>query len=222
MNWPFVVALTLTSPVYRTYNYKNSSIPVALAILSLPTLWVLYMGNIDGFVIVGLILLPWEAPLALMKPQIAGFALLARKSSIIVGVIWILISFVIWGFWPSRFLLVLTSDWKAVWTQEISLFRWGLLVALPLMWFSHGDEDLLMAAGSLVTPHLYPYHFIVLMPALGRMILTWLLTRMPLSAEWVGDIGWHAGNLVSLCFWFGIYLNKDSMSKNAVTKTLKL
>lgn len=70
-----------------------------------------------------------------------------------------------------------------------------------------------MAAGSLATPHLFPYHFIILMPSLGRMrlpwmLLTWVISWTPLLANWVGPIGWHFGNLMSLAFWFGIYLNK--------------
>jgi hypothetical protein len=70
-----------------------------------------------------------------------------------------------------------------------------------------------MAAGSLATPHLFPYHFIVLMPALARMNrrwmwATWLLTWSPLLANWLGPWAWHLGNLASLSFFAGIYLNR--------------
>ncbi len=88
----------------------------------------------------------------------------------------------------------------------------GAILALPLLWFSRGDEDLLMAAGSFMTPHLFPYHFYLLMPALGRMktgwmLLTWLLSWSPLLANWLGNIGWHAGNLFALVLWLGIYFS---------------
>lgn len=218
VNWPFVAAMTLFSIVFRTYSYNKSPIPMALAIISLPTLWVLFMGNVDGFVLLGLVLLPWGSPLVLMKPQLASFALLARKSSFISGVVWFLISLIIWGFWPIRFFQVLTTEYKTEWIQDISLFPWGLLIALPLFWFSRGDEDLLMAAGSFATPHLFPYHFIVLVPSLAKMtwpwmIFTWLLTWTPLISNWVGNIGWHMGNLLGLSFWLGIYLSKKSKRK---------
>jgi hypothetical protein len=215
MNWPFIVGITLASLVYRTYHYKKTYLPVILAVLSLPTLWVLFMGNVDGFVLLGLISLPWGTPLALMKPQIAGFALLARRKFIIAGAVWIIITFLIWGFWPTRFLMVLTPEWKSEWTQDISLFPWGLIVGIPLLWFSRGDEDLLMAAGSFVTPHLFPYHFIMLVPSFARMnlpwmLITWLISWTPFSSNWIGDVGWHMGNLLGLSFWLGIYFSRET------------
>ena len=51
-------------------------------------MWVIFMGNLDGLVLVGLLILPWGVPLALMKPQVAAFALLAKKKTIIAGLSW--------------------------------------------------------------------------------------------------------------------------------------
>jgi hypothetical protein len=186
-----------------------------MVLLSLPTAWEIILGNVDGLVLLGLLMLPWGAPLALFKPQIAAFALLARKSSLVAGGITIAISLLIWGLWPLTLLHVGTPAWRADWPQDITLYPWGLILAIPLMWLSRGDEDLLMAAGSLGTPHLFPYHFIVLMPAMGRMrwywaALTWVVSWLPLTANWLGPVGWHFGNLLSLCFWFGIYTNRKA------------
>jgi hypothetical protein len=71
----------------------------------------------------------------------------------------------------------------------------------------------MMAAGTFATPHLFPYHFIMLMPSLARMkwpwlIATWIISWTPLLANWLGDIGWHFGNLMSVFFWLGIYLSR--------------
>jgi hypothetical protein len=218
VNWPILIGITGLAIVYRTRKYSSSVLPVLLAIFSLPTMWVIYMGNLDGLVLVGLILLPIGAPLALMKPQIAAFALLAKKNSIIAGIIWGVVSLLIWGWWPLNFLKVLTPAWKVEWIQDISIFPWGILLALPLMWFSRGDEDLLMAAGSLATPHLFPYHFILLTPALARMkrpwmIATWLITWTPLLANWLGPTAWHFGNLMSIFFWCGIYFSRKQATR---------
>ena len=176
-------------------------------------MWVILMGNLDGLVLLGLLLLPWGAPLALMKPQVAAFALLAKKNTIIAGIIWGVISLLIWGLWPLNFLMVLNPSWKVEWVQDISIFPWGILLALPLLWLGRGDEDLLMAAGSLATPHLFPYHFILLMPSLARMkrpwlIATWLISWTPLLANWLGPLAWHFGNLMSIFFWCGIYFSR--------------
>jgi hypothetical protein len=213
LNYPTIFAITILSMAIRALRYRNSPLALALGLISLPTLWMFHLGNLDGISILGLVLLPWGAPLVLLKPQIASFALLANRKSIIVAIAWLLISFLIWGFWPLTWLPLLTNQWSVEWPQDIALFPWGLLIALPLMWFSRGDEDLLMAAGSFATPHLFPYHFIVLMPALARMripmmLLTWFISWTPLLSNWLGPWAWHFGNLMSVCFWAGIYFNR--------------
>jgi hypothetical protein len=220
-----VFALSAIGIGVRSVRYNRSPFPLALAILSLPTLWVIYMGNLDGLVLLGMLIMPVGIPLVLMKPQVSAFSLLARKDWLLVGILWVLLSLILWGFWPKNLLMVTTSDWKAEWTQDISIFPWGILLGLPLLWFSRGDQDLLMAAGSLMTPHLFPYHFIILMPSLGRMrwywmLITWAISWTPLLANWLGPTAWHFGNLMSLCFWFGIYLNKKK-TKPAPIKSLQ-
>lgn len=181
VNWPLIFAITIFAVTYRTYKYNRSPVPIALAILSLPTLWVLFLSNLDGLVLAGLLLLPWGIPLATMKPQLATFALLAKKKSFIAAAVWGLISLLIWGFWPMSFSTILGSEWRVDWPNEISLFPWGLIIALPLLWLSRGDEDLMMAAGSFATPHLFPYHFILLMPGLARMKPGWMFVSWLIS-----------------------------------------
>lgn len=218
-----IFALTIIGIGVRAYRYNRSPLPLLLAIFSLPTLWLLFIGNLDGLVLFGMLIMPVGIPLVLMKPQLAAFSLLARKDWFIAGAVWGLLSLLIWGLWPMNMLTVTTSAWKAEWTQDIAIFPWGLIVGLPLLWFSRRDPDLLMAAGTFITPHLFAYHFILLMPALGRMrwywmVITWLVSWTPLLANWLGDWAWHFGNLMSICFWLGIYLNKRSLEQK-VTNT---
>jgi hypothetical protein len=83
---------------------------------------------------------------------------------------------------------------------------------------------MLMAAGSFVTPHLFPYHFILVMPALARMKLgwmlaAWLLSWSPLLANWLGDEAWHFGNLFALVLWAGIYFGKKTKQNPPVQST---
>jgi hypothetical protein len=220
LNWPLLFAVSVLALVWRARRYQASPLTLALALGSLPVIWaLLFLSNIDGLTVLGVMLLPWGAPLVLLKPQVAGFALLAHRRWWIATGLWLVISVAVWGWWPGRIGLVMNDpNWRADWPQDITLYPWGLLIALPLMWFSRGDEDLMMAAGSLGTPHIFPYHFIVLMPALARMtwpwrIAAWLLTWMPVLANWLGPIGWHFGNLASVTFWFGIYLNKRAQGR---------
>lgn len=213
LDLPAVFALTVMGVGLRAMRHKPSPLALGLALFSLPTFWVFILGNLDGLALIGLLILPLGAPLVLIKPQVASFALLANRRSLVVTGVWFLISFLIWGLWPLNFNTLFSPGWREEWVQDITLFPWGLLIALPLMWFSRGDEDLLMAAGSFGTPHLFPYHFIVLMPALARMrlpwmLLTWLVSWTPLLSNWLGPWAWHFGNLTSACFWLGIYLNR--------------
>lgn len=211
-HYPLLIAITLTAITLRCYRYKRSPYIVFLCLFSFPMIWILLLGNLEGLVLVGLLALPWGVPFVLMKPQLASFALLANRRNLLAGVVWVAVSLVIWGWWPARFLTVLTPEWSQEWVQDISLFPWGILVALPLLWLSRGDEDLLMAAGSFATPHLFFYHFILLMPSLARMdprwrVLTWVVSWLPISGVWLGHYGWRFGNLLGLFFWLGLYFS---------------
>jgi hypothetical protein len=221
LNPASIFALTVIGITLRVRQYRGSIWIVVMALLSLPTLWVLFLGNLDGLVVLGLVLLPLGVPLVLVKPQIAAFALLANRRWIFAAIVWTLISLLIWGLWPLHLLDFgfAGADWRSIWPQDITLFPWGVLIMLPLLWFSRADEDLLMAAGSFGTPHLFPYHFIVLMPALARMkwflaLLAWILSFTPLLANWYGPLAWHFGNLFSIVVWAGIYMNKRALLKS--------
>jgi hypothetical protein len=216
LNLPAVFALTMVGLAARSFRRNRALLPIALAVVSLPTLWTLFLGDVSGLPLIGLLILPWGIPLVLLKPQIAAFSLLSNWKGFIFATLWLAISVVIWGLWPLQLLGVQTPEWKALHPQDITLFPWGILLSAPLMWLGRRDEDLLMAAGSLATPHLFPYHFIVLMPALARMRrgwmwATWILTWSPLLANWLGPLAWHLGNLASLSFFAGIYLHRGKL-----------
>ncbi len=197
----------------RIYQVRSRMSRLPLVILSLPMLWLLFKSDVDGLALMGLVLLPYSVPLLLLKPQLGVFALLANRRYFLAGAIWGVITVLIWGFWFTRLNLVGSAQWKIDWPQDISLFPWGILIALPLMWLGRGDTDMLMAAGSLATPHLFTYHFILIMPAIARMswawaILCWAISFLPLMANWWGIWAWHLGNLLGLCLWVGLYLTK--------------
>ena len=67
----------------------------------------------------------------------------------------------------------------------------GAIAALPMLWFSRGDVDMLMISGAVMTPHLIPYNMLPFTPAIARLkplpalaaaVLSWL----PFSANWLG------------------------------------
>jgi hypothetical protein len=109
-------------------------------------------------VVLGLLGLPWLVPLALLKPQVSFFAFGAKRSWIVALVVWLAISFVLWGFWPVRMLAVNSYYAEGRYVKDIAIGRIGILAALPMFWFSWGDMDMLMVAGAFITPHLIPYN----------------------------------------------------------------
>jgi hypothetical protein len=216
-----LLAFAILGVMLRIRQLRGSMRRLPLVVLSLPMLWLLLKSDVDGLALMGLVTLPYGVPLLLLKPQLGTFALLASRRNFLSGAIWGFISVLIWGLWFTRLQLVGGTQWHIDWPQDISLFPWGILLALPLMWLGRGDEDMLMAAGSFATPHLFPYHFVLVMPAIVRMslpwaILCWAISFLPLLANWWGPWAWHLGNLLGLCLWLGLYFAKRKVAQTMV------
>jgi hypothetical protein len=152
--WPLFISLSLAAIAVATLKRSVHVLSFVAVLFSLPVLWTIFLGQLEGLVVLGLLGLPWLAPLALMKPQISFFAFGAKRSWIIALLVWLAISFVLWGFWPARMLAVNSYYAEGRYVQDIAIGWIGILVALPLFWFSRGDMDMLMVAGAFMTPHL--------------------------------------------------------------------
>jgi hypothetical protein len=69
--------------------------------------------------------------------------------------------------------------------------------------------DMLMTASIFLTPHLIPYSFVVVVPAIAR-VSQWLALLLVaaswlcLSANWVGDWGWYLGHLFPAVLWLAL------------------
>jgi hypothetical protein len=287
LSWPVLVSVTILALMIAVDRHNHSSWTILLVIFSLPTIWVLLLGQLEGVALLGLLLMPWSipvwlldrwrrfarkewivlillavttaggviilshsqgswyyepnptlgqqplvavalglllpwwVPVALLKPQLAAFAMLAHKNWFIVAAAWLMLSIVIWGFWPLNLLTRIAPEIKAVQPQDVSLFPWSLIVALPLLWLSRGDADRLMAAGSLAVPTVQPYQYIVLMPALARLpvrwrLLCWLCSFLPLTANYFGPQFWLTGNIFPLIMWFGLWKQRRLTSNPTV------
>lgn len=275
--WPILVSITIMSLVIAIHRNGGSKWLIIPAVFSLPTIWVLFLGALEGVALLGLLLLPyaipvrlierfgqrhrrwqiglllfgtltlsgavvigtwqgpnyhignsavlgtqpaiglatllllpWGVPLALLRPQLIGFALLARRSWFVVGGLWIALSVIIWGWWLPNLLLKVTPDLKAAQPQNVSLFPWSIVFVLPMLWLSRRDPDMLMAAGSFVAPSVIPYYYMVLMPSLARLpwkyaLVCWLCSFLPLTANYFGPAWWLTGNIFPLVIWLGLW-----------------
>ena len=79
------------------YRYGEA---VVLALATPPVLWLLWLGQIDGFALWGLMFLPFGILWALTKPNITVWALFARWQWVALAAVIGIVSVLIWGWWP--------------------------------------------------------------------------------------------------------------------------
>lgn len=206
LNWPLMIGLSCAGIGLAIVKRAAHPISAAAAFLSLPVLWTLFLGQMEGLILLGLCGLPWLAPLALLKPQVSVFAFAAKKRYLLALLIWLAISFLIWGWWPARMLAVNSYYAEGRYVQDIAIGWVGAILAIPMAWFSRGDMDMLMLSGAVMTPHLIPYNMLPFAPAAARLKpwqagVAFFLSWLPFSANWLGNIGWWLGWTYVFWMW---------------------
>lgn len=224
LTWPGLIGASYAALALALYQRRASPVAMGAAFLSLPSLWLLFLGQLDGIVLLGLTGLPWLAPLATLKPQLSVFGFFARKEWTIALVLWILLTVLIWGLWPLE-MFRYDEHRQAIYgmvdqPQNIALWPWSLPIGLVFLWLSRGDGDMLMLAGSFVTPHLIPYSYFVILPALARVnqilsIALVAVSYLPLLSNWVGPWGWYSGHLFALALWLALYRQRRAWRDQA-------
>jgi hypothetical protein len=209
LTWPLLIGLTLAATSMAAYLRSTHPINIIPVFLCLPLFWTLFLGQLEGLVVLGLLGLPWLAPIALVKPQVSIFAFGAKWKYLIAFFLLLGISILIWGFWPKTLLSAESFYAEGRYQQNIGLGWWGLPVTLATVWFSRGDMDMLMASGVFMIPHLIPYNLLPLVPAVARLrpraawlaaIFSWL----PWTANWLGPRGWWLGWLFVFWIWINL------------------
>lgn len=212
LGWPVLVGLTLSGLALALYQRRSALIAAVSACLTLPVFWVLFLGQVDGIALFGLTGLPWLIPLATIKPQVSYLACLAHKRYLLALIVWLVISFVIWGLWPLDMLDIAEfSAWQQ--PHDIHLWPYSLPFVLAMLWLSRGDADMLMLAGTFAMPYLHPYHYLLVVPALARVgqrtaVLACVVSWLPLLANWYGDACWYLGHLFPLMLWGNLLMQR--------------
>lgn len=206
LNWPLLFGSTLAGVGLSIIKRSVHIVSAISALLALPVLWTIFLGQLEGLVVVGLLGLPWLAPLAMMKPQVSIFAFCAKRHYFFAGILWLFLAFMIWGFWSSQMIAVNTYHEEGRFVNNIAIGISGIVIALPLFWFSRGDMDMLMVSGAFMTPYLLPYNMMPFILAIARLkpalaVIACLLSWLPLSANWIGSWGWWLGWLVVVWLW---------------------
>jgi len=171
----FSNGLTLAALAVATLHESRNRwgyVAALMAVLSLPVALLLWDGNVDGWPLLGYLLLPWGVPLLLIKPTIGAFALLARRSWFIAGAIFAVLSLAIWGWWPAQAINIhVVGNYKHPAAMGWYVLGWPILLlgAVLLLLSNRKDPIQLMAAGSFAMPYVFTSHLILLLPALGRL-----------------------------------------------------
>ncbi len=209
LTWPGLVGLSLAAVSLAILKRAPHRLSAVGAFIALPVFWTIFLGQLEGLIVLGLLALPWLTPFALLKPQVSFFAFGARRSHLIAAVTTILVSMLIFGPWPLRMLAVESYFPEGRYPNNIGLGLWGAVVAVPLFWFSRGDMDMLMTAGCFMTPRLLPYSLLPMVPGVARLppraaMVAGLLSWLPLSANWLGPGGWWLGWIFVGFVWLNL------------------
>lgn len=212
-SWNALLGVTLAGFALMVYLRSRSLIQLVISFFNLPLWWVLFIGQIDGFVTAGLLGLPWTIPILLIKPHLTLFAIFSRRQYVLVLFILVLFSFAIYGFWPSNYFSLLGLPNVNHEPQNIPFGVWGIPLALVGLWFSRGDPDMMMLAGLPALPYVIPYHFLPVTPAIARLkpwsaILAVTFSWMTLLSNWFGPWAWKLAWVMIAWLWLNLAIQR--------------
>lgn len=168
-----VEAVTVITVIFLCKKFSIDKIKFIFILLSPPLLWCIFMGQIDGLVLLAYFVPPaWQVFLAGTKPQVAtglGINTIRKDPKLIIFAAILGISaFLIWD-WPFSAINTAYSHSEAL---NIFSWNWGIwpisLLLVPLLFIR--DERV----GIFVSPFLFPY--VGLQSLIGPMII---LAKLP-------------------------------------------
>ena len=165
-----VVAIAVVTASQAKRVRWEGLLAATLALLT-PIVWyLLWDGQIDGLVLIGLQFLPWSMPLVLLRPQILGWFLLTRRRWTLWMVVCLLASFLIWGWWIGERLVLSQGSVTHPTAMGWATLGWPILLLGIGMLLTAGWNPWRVLAGAFVASlNIQPYHIIMLSPALGRI-----------------------------------------------------
>jgi hypothetical protein len=211
--WSLALANSLSLVSVATITFRQSrwglvdGLFAALLALLSPLVWyLLWDGQIDGLVLLGLFFLPWSIPLVLLRPQIIGWVLLSRKKWAIWMAVWLVASLLIWGEWISKSYSLSSGSIQHPTAMGWSTSGWPiLLVGLWMILNSKGDPWRILAGAFLASPYVQPYHMTMLLPAIGR-VRGWRRILLWVGAWVVGTVPGFTGITKYLALSFPIMI----------------
>lgn len=159
--WALVCVANMVALLALAHSWRYSTAKTVLALTSPAMIYIFLHGQIDTLIIAG-VLLPysWWGLVALAKPQVAFgiiFGIPYRYWLLVISVTGsvLLITFLIFGFWPlvllqqpKPFIEGTHNLWLGLWPFQVPVG-----IAAVLLGISRKDEKLLVAG----SPFLFPY-----------------------------------------------------------------
>lgn len=185
----------------------------ALMAVFTPAVFVLlWAGQVDGWALLGYLLLPWGVPFLLIKPTIGAFALLARKQWFLAGLAFGAATLLLWPGWPLQAVGIhVVGDYPHVATMGWYKLGWPIgALGLVLMLFTDRNDPLqLMAAGTFLMPYVFPYHLVLIFPVLGRFnsvrqLILWLSIWVSALPFMFGSAWAPAGYVFPMAAWLAL------------------
>ena len=213
-------ALTLTALAFALWRSNAKPVHYLLAFTSLPLYGNLWLSQYEFIPLFGLMLLPWGLPLAITKPQVAAWGVMAwwlrqpHKWKIAIAVAaGVLLSFLVYGWWPARLQTPTTINTY----YNLSAWYWGgavmgfvAVVAALIVTLKTRDMDQAMALGALATPYIQSHSYLLLLPALvrlsgWRLVAVWLTTWLGIAAIFFDDRFRVLELLFPLSLWAALF-----------------
>ncbi len=207
--WPVWVLVTTSGLVWASHRLRSNPVVVLLAF---PTLGLIWLGQIDVLIVLGLVLaLLSPSPylrgvglvLASTKPQVTGIAILVllwqdhqRWRTLLIPALVFLASLLVWGpTWPLRWLAARPDLGMPVWGLA-TLFPLGLVTLLAIFLVKGKRSKLTAAllASALAVPWFGVYSYVVFLP----FITPWW--AVPISYLWIVAYPW-LGNKAMRFAW---------------------
>jgi len=170
------VAIAVSREVYLKAGRITSSTTsealgcVLLALFTPPVMILLWVGNIEAVAMFGMLIMPVGVAWVLLKPHLGLWAVLSRRSWMIWAAAFGIVTLVVWQLWPMRVLGTVSER-----IQHPSAFGWAslgwpmILLGILLLFRTPPEPLALMAAGCFFSPFLMPQHFVLFLPALGKV-----------------------------------------------------
>jgi len=198
--WPVWVFLTALSLLWASRRLDTNGL---LVLLTFPAMGQIWLGQIDGILLVGLTMALLAANpygrgigllLASIKPQVTGVAILIilwyereRLKTLVVPALVLLVSFIAWGpDWPVRWLAASSQPPLHVW-RLATLFPYGLLTFLSLFCLKGKRQKVqgALLASSLGMPFYGTYSYTTFLAFLAPW---W---AVPVSYLWLAAYPWY-------------------------------